>query len=501
MNARDGHHPVWLADVTPRRRPPLDRDLRVDVAIVGAGITGLTTAYLLQRQGFKTAVLEAHSIGRGTSGHTTAHVTAVFDHPFRQLASRFGDDKLALATRAAREAIDFIEATSRELRSNMFLRVPAWRFTEDAAQIADLEQEEQEARKAGMRVSLVRDPPIPGGRAKAALVFEEQALFHPMRYLDAMAASVEELGGQLFEQTRAEEIEDGRPCRVVAAGHTVRADAVVHATHTPVGVVVSLQSRLGAFLSYVIAARVRGAVPLALMWDTMDPYHYVRPHSPGGDLVLIGGEDHHTGRVGHNDRYFASLEGWARERFDVDSIDSRWCAELFEPADGLPYIGRIPGNDHVYAATGFSGTGMTSGTLAAHVITDLIRGAPTAYEDLYSPGRVKPVASAPDFVRENAQVAWHLVRDRLKASDSHAASDVTPGQGRIVELDGNKAAVYRAPDGRLHVLSPVCTHLGCLVHWNEAGRTWDCPCHGSRFLPTGEVLAGPAVRPLSSGEE
>jgi Rieske Fe-S protein len=317
-----------------------------------------------------------------------------------------------------------------------------------------------------------------------------------VHYATGLARAFVAAGGALYQDTPVLEITDGEPCRVETAGHAVRARWVVQATHAPLNVAIALQSRLGPYMTYVLTARLSKPAPAALCWDTADPYHYFRPLAPGSDVLIAGGCDHKTGQPVAGVDPFGALEKHVRERFDVVSVDQRWSSEVFEPADGLPYIGRT-GNGHVLVATGFAGTGLTFGTIAAQLLRELVAGRSHPLADVLSPSRLKPLASARDVVRENGNAAWHMVRDRLAGPDVASAADIVPGDGRLVELEGQRAAVYRDPHGALHVMSPVCTHLGCIVHWNGNAATWDCPCHGGRYLPNGDVLSGPPTRGLS----
>jgi len=498
----DRHQPVWID------HPPalaldgarLERDLDVDVAVIGAGITGLTTALLLQREGLSVAVLERHRVGRGATSHSSGHLTAALDVPWRGLVSDFGKPAARSVAQASLAAIEAIGRLSGEVGVDAGLQhLPGFRYTQDPGETGELTREAELAADLGLPVSLVRETPLPFPVA-AAIRYDNQATLHPVHYVSGLARAFVAAGGALYEDTPVLEVTDGEPCRVDIAGHVVRARSVVEATHTPINVVVGLQTRLGPYMTYVLSARLAGPAPAALCWDTEDPYHYFRPLAAGSDRLIAGGCDHKTGQPGHGNGGetdpFHALEQHVRARFDVQEVEQRWSFEVFEPADGLPYAGRL-GGGHVYVATGLSGTGLTFGTLCAHLLADLIAGRDHPLAKLLSPSRLKPVASARDVVRENANVAWHMVRDRLKGPDVATAASIAPGEGRIVELDGNRAAVYRNAQGALSVMSPVCTHMGCIVGWNASAATWDCPCHGGRYLPGGEVLSGPPTRGLS----
>jgi Rieske Fe-S protein len=334
-------------------------------------------------------------------------------------------------------------------------------------------------------------------RVKRALRFARQAQFRPLPYLDGLAGLLVAAGGEIYEQSPVASVGGARV--ELRDGPAVKARYVVDATHTPVGVVASLQTRLAAMTSYVLAARVDSAVPQGLYWDCADPYHYVRAADEGGELVLIGGEDHPTGREPRPSRRYEALERWARGRFPVRAIEARWSHELFEPADGLPYIGPLPGDRSRLVATGFSGTGMTFGTVAALALAEWIVNGSSPWESLYSPSRLGPVSALPHALEENLRIGWRFVADRLRGRGT--VEDVPRGGGRVVREGREQVAVHRDLQGHLHRLSARCTHLGCIVSWNDTEKSWDCPCHGGRFHATGEVLYGPPVADLERKDE
>ncbi|HYC76082.1 MAG TPA: FAD-dependent oxidoreductase [Planctomycetota bacterium] len=497
MQTNAKRHPCWQ-DVPRRlRRPPLGEDLKVDVAVVGAGITGLTTALKLRQAGLSTAVLEMHRIGGGATGFTTAHATAVLDRSFKTLTSKFGEEGARLAVQASLEAIDRIESTAQVHGIGCdFRRLPGYRYGEEPSDAVELEVEVEIASRLGLAASFVRDVPLPA-KSVGAMKVEHQARFHPMRYLDGLAAALESQGPCIYEHTKVLEIDDGAPCRVKVGDRTVEARAVVLATHTPINVVLGIHTRVAPYTTY--AAAFRGDFPVedALFWDMKDPYRYIRwTEDEHGRLLIVGGADHKTGQETDTEARFQAVYEFARARFGASQPEYEWSHEVFEPVDGLPYIGRRVGKANVYLASGFAGNGTTFGTIAGSILSDLILGRASPYADLFSPARVKPIAGAVEFVRENANVAGRLVGDRLKAFERDGFADLVPGEGRLMTVDGKKRAVYCDGGGGIHVMSAVCTHFGCIVQWNGSESTWDCPCHGSRFRPTGEVLAGPAVKGL-----
>ena len=475
--------------------PPLDRNWQADVAIAGGGITGLSLARRLAAEGASVVVLERGRIGSGTSGATTAHITAALDIDYATLVSRFGEEAARLVVESVNQAIERIETTAGSLGSDCaFERVPGYRYLADGGDPAALEREAEIGRRLGVDVRLISEAKLPSAW-RAALLFERQAQFHPLAYLDGLAMDIVAAGGVIFEHTAVTEASDDG--FQIAGGHRVAARHVVHASHTPVGLVASIQTRLAAMTSYVLAAQLESEIPRALYWDCEEPYHYVRTLGDG-TRILAGGEDHATGREPNTRGRHHELERWVRQHFPVRAIEQRWSHELFEPADGLPYIGALPGGGSQLVAAGFSGTGMTFGTMGADLLCDLIVRGGSPWKDVYSPGRLKPLAAGRQVAVENARIGWRFVADRLRSSDK-AVSDLPNDTGRVARIDGKQVAVYRDLRGDLHFLSPRCTHLGCIVAWNDAEKTWDCPCHGGRFHPTGKVLYGPPVEDLGRG--
>ena len=491
---------LWIETHKGGRFPSLESDLTVDVAVVGGGITGLTAATLLKRAGLSVAVIEAERVAEGVSGATTAHLTEAFDRSYLDLIADFGEDGARRAAESGRAALLQIVAFVREQRIDCdFSRLPAFQYTEDPHVVPEFEAERAAAARIGVKLTLTREVPLPF-KVAGALRFDNQAQFHPRRYLLPLALAIPGGGSHVFEETRVADIEDATPCRVVTETATLTARDVIVATHVPFQSLV-LQTKVAQYRSYVLALRMKsGAVPpTGLFWDTEDPYHYIRSQTTDkGPLLLVGGEDHKTGQEQDTLGCFEALLDFASRHFRVTSVAYRWSAQVLEPVDGLPSIGRDLGSQHVYVATGYSGTGMTLGTLAGMLNSDLILGRENPCKDLYDPNRFKPAASIVDYVKENLSFPVHLVADRLKSPGAASLAEVARGEGKIVEIAGEKTAVFRDEHGLLHAVSPVCTHMGCLVAFNDAEKTWDCPCHGSRFDKDGKVFDGPATRPLES---
>jgi glycine/D-amino acid oxidase-like deaminating enzyme/nitrite reductase/ring-hydroxylating ferredoxin subunit len=488
---------LWIATTRYPRFKPLQGAVSVDVAVIGGGISGLTAATLLKAAGRSVAVIEAGRVAEGVTGYTTAHLTEVVDASFGTLISNFGEDGARQAVQATRAALETIAGFVRDRGIECgFHRVPGFFYTEHAEGVAGVREEVDAAQRLGLQAAYTEDVPLPFP-VRGALRLEDQARFHVRQYLLPLLRDVPGRGSHVFEDTRVVEVDDGEPCVVRTENGTVTARDVVMATHVPLNRFF-LQTKLAHYRSYVLAGPAGTDVPDGLFWDDEDPYHYIRVQEVDGErLAIVGGEDHKVGQDDDTEERYQALREYAHRRLKLRRITYRWSAQVAEPVDGLPYLGRNTMSSHVYVGTGYSGTGMTFGTLAAMVATDLILGRENPWVKLFDATRVKPLAAARDFVSENVDFPAHLVADRLKSAEGDSFRDVGRGEGAILEIEGKKRAVYRDDQGAVHVLNPVCTHLGCLVGFNTAEKSWDCPCHGSRFRPDGEVINGPAVKPLA----
>ena len=475
--------------------PPLRRDIAVDVAILGGGITGLTAAAHLKQAGKRVAVLEAAHIGSGTSGYTSGHLDATTDTPLADLIFEFGEKASQVVAIANREAIDLIDARCRGWPDCEFQRIPSYQYTETADGLSGLQKQCAAARKLGYNSWFSRQVPLPF-ECVGAVQTEGQARFHILRYLQHLAESVHGDGSSIFENTRAAPPEDGSPCTVHTEHADVRANKVIVATHSYLGIS-EFDFRVFPYQSYVLTARVQEQIADALFWDDEDPYHYIRLaslHEP--DLLIIGGCDHKTGQSLDERERLAELERYAKERFAGCSIEQEWSAQYYIPADGLPHIGRVPTTEHLYMATGYSGTGLTWGTVAGVLLGRMLLGQRHPLEDVLTPGRLTVMASAREVISENLDVMRRFVTDRF-AGKAISDAEIAPGAGQVVSRDGRLIAMYRDDAGALHRFSPICTHAGCIVHWNEAERTWDCPCHGGRYSAEGKCFSGPPPRDLN----
>ena len=512
---REGALPSIWERTTPRERAatsPLTEPQHADVCVVGAGMAGMSIAYELSLRGHQVVVLDDGPIGGGETSRTTAHITTAFDdfyheverlhgyEAMRRLADAFRAGVRRIATIASSEGIDC------DLR-----RVDGWWFAPDDEGVERLEAEADAAVRAGfLDVTLEPAWPVPHLTAKRYLRWPDQLQFHPLRYLDGLANAIVARGGTLFSGahvTAVQDATDDRPARVeTEQGIVVTANAVVVATNSPVNDWVAMHTKQAPYRTYAMAFRIgRGLVPTGLYWDTLEPYHYVRLYSGGteadsgaDDLLIVGGEDHKTGQESDERVHFDRLETWARARFAIGDLVAQWSGQVLEPVDAIGFLGRNPGDRHVYIATGDSGNGITHGAIAGLLIADLIGEIDNPWAPLFDPARVS-LKALPTWVRENAKVARQYA-DLLTPGEVPNLDAVRPGEGRIVRDGVQKLAAYRDDAGALTIRSAICPHLGCVVDWNSAEKTWDCPCHGSRFAVDGTVINGPAVAPLRAAD-
>ena len=488
----------WMTFPVPEF-PPLTGDARADVCIVGAGIAGLTTAYLLTKKRKRVLVIDDGPIGGGMTCRTTAHLMTAIDDRYYELEKLHGEEGSRLAAQSHAAAVDAIEAIIRHERIDCdFARVDGYLFIPPDGDPDELVEEYRAALRAGVEgLVWVDRAPIDHFDTGRCLRFPRQGQFHPLKYLSGLAHAIVRDGGAIHCGVHAQEIHGGAtPWIQTSGGYRIDCEDVVVATNTPINDRVAIHTKQAPYITYVVALRVpRGSLPTALLWDTLDNYHYVRLNQPDGDVLIVGGEDHKTGQADDSERRFANLELWARERFPMArEVLHRWTGQVMETIDYLAFIGRNPGDQHVYVATGDSGMGMTHGTIAGLVITELIHGVEIPWAKLYSPSR-KPLRAAGEFARENANVAWQYT-DWVKGGDVDSVDAIAAGTGAVMRRGIHKVAIYRDPLGEVHEMSAACTHLGCIVRWNAADKTWDCKCHGSRFDALGHVLSGPANTPL-----
>jgi glycine/D-amino acid oxidase-like deaminating enzyme/nitrite reductase/ring-hydroxylating ferredoxin subunit len=472
-NGDHGHVP-WY--------PPLEDDTYADVCVVGAGIAGVTTAYSLAREGKTVVVIDDGGLAGGETGRTTAHITAVLDDRYYALERLHGLHAARLAAESHMAAIDRIEAiASAEDIACEFERVNGYLLGDAET----LDRELAACHRAGLTDTL---------RLGDRLRFPRQAQFDPILYVEGLARAIIRDGGRIYGGTHAIEMNGGTTGKVVTdKGRTITAGAVVVATGAPVNDVVTLHTKQSAYRTYVIAMPLTEPIESALYWDTATPYHYARTR---GETLMVGGGDHKTGQADDAEARYAAIEQWARKQFPgTGKVERRWSGQVLDPVDGLAFIGANPGVvPNIYVATGDSGNGMTYGTIAGMLLTDLILCRENPWAKLYDPSRVT-MRSGVTYAIENLNVAGQYAR-WITPGEVPTVAHIAKGEGAVIRRGIGKVAAYRDPKGRLHECSAICPHLFCIVEWNSTEKTWDCPCHGSRFDPYGKVINGPAVSDL-----
>lgn len=503
---------AWMRTADVPLRLPLAEDRTADVCIVGGGITGLTAAYLLCKEGKSVILLEQGTIGGGETGRTTAHFVTALDDRYFFLERVHGLKRAKLAAESHAAAIDRVEKIIAEEKIACdFVRLPGYLFLPPKSPTDLLEKELKAVHRVGLRdVTLLPHAPLPSFETGACLHFPRQAQLHILRYLAGLSNAMEKRGGKIFTQTHVSHIEEGSPCIIkTSAGFTVSARDVILATNAPIQDNALVYSKQAAYRTFVIAAPVpKGSVPLGLYWDTPPetnalrpvPYHYIRlaPLPGDTDLLIIGGEDHRTGQKNDAPLRFAALERWSRTRFPMmQEVTDRWSGQVMETADGLALIGKKPGGKgHLFIVTGDSGNGMTHGTIAGMIFADTLSGKKNHWSALYDPSRIRPRALK-EFVAENACTAVEGAKGWVTRGETRTAEDLPLLSGMITQKGLKKIALYRDGEGELHAFSAICPHRGCIVHFNAFERSFDCPCHGSRFdAEKGKVLSGPSIKDL-----
>jgi glycine/D-amino acid oxidase-like deaminating enzyme/nitrite reductase/ring-hydroxylating ferredoxin subunit len=493
------HHSYWNATASPSNFPALSGELEVDVAVIGGGIVGVTTARLLRDRGLKVALVEARRVGEGVTGKSTAKITSQHNIAYTIIEKKFGLD-------GARRYADANEAGLRtigELVQKHGIDCahetrPAFVWTRDPDEAGRIEQEVELAARLGLPASLTRETGLPF-TVLAAMRWDAQAQFHPTRYVKGLAAAIPGEGCHVFEQSR---VTDWDPQRIETESGCIRARHVVMATHLPLGKTGLFFAENFPHMHPVIMGQVEaGRVPYGMYINAEAPHFSVRSHrdNAGQDWLILAGPSFKHGHVDEERNSFDELERFAFSHFGVTPA-WRWTNEDYTPMDHAPFIGWSSSIGQSYlVATGFNAWGITTGTAAAMLITDLVDGKENDWLKLFDATRVKPVAGAAELARGTVETAAHLIGGYARRK-SHDLASLAPGEAAILKLQGNNVAAFRDEEGALHACSAVCTHMGCLVGWNETDRTWDCPCHGSRFALDGSVLHGPAVSPLAPAD-
>lgn len=496
--------PIWLENVKSPEPHALTNDVFADVCIIGAGISGLSVAYHLTHAGKSVVLLDDGPVANGQTACTTAHLANALDDRFTEIERLHGEEGARLAAASHMAAIDFIESVVRTEKIDCdFQRLDGYLFAPkgDASDLIDHELEA--ARKAGCLVERLARAPLHYDTGPC-LRFQRQGQFHPLKYTNGLARAIVRDGGRIFSHTHATKVQGGGDAHVVTEkGPIVQSRAIVVATNAPMNDLVAIHTKQAPYMTYVIAGEVPpGSVPRALYWDTLDPYHYVRVQSagPNSELLIVGGEDHKSGQATDTVERHGRLEAWARERFpSMGAVTHRWGGQVMETVDGLAYIGRNPtDHDNVYVVTGDSGMGMTHGSIAGMLISDLILGRQHPWAKLYDPARVT-VSAAGEYLKENLNVALQYA-SLVTPGEVGSPDEVKPGTGAVMRHGLTKVALFRSNDGSLVARSAICPHLGCVVAWNQAEQSWDCPCHGSRFSCEGHLMNGPANTDLAPVE-
>lgn len=475
----------------------------VDVAILGGGIAGITLADELKRLGASVAVIEMRRVGCGVTGHTTAKITVQHGEIYADLEDAHGGEAATLYASAQKAALEHIAETVawRGIECD-FERAPSYLFAQNEASRESLEREAEAAQRAGVPMELLDNAPLPFPTT-CGVRLVDQALFHPLRYLLALADGIPGDGSHIFERTRALEIDghEGRGIVTTDRG-LVRADHIVLATHYPFYDKAALFTRMHAERSYALAVDLAEPPDAGMYYSSEEGGRSLRWHPVAdGGLAVVAGEGHKAGQGGDERERYRALARWAGEHLGADSVTHHWSTQDNHSVDRLPFVGQMPGTPTVWVATGFGSWGMTNGTVAATMLAGRIAGTASELDDLLSPSRVNPGASAKSFLRENLDVAAHFVGDKLSSPDKVPIDQIPIGVGRVIAAEEGRVAVYRASAAEVHTLSPRCTHLGCELHFNIAEKTWDCPCHGGRFTAEGMVVQGPPVRDLTRKTE
>lgn len=497
---------IWHSFSAPTNFPRLQEDIEVDVAIIGGGITGITAAQLLSEAGLSVAVLEARKVGGGTTSHSTGNLYFTIDQVLSSLQSKYDNQVIRDVVTSRQEALELISNNVERLSIDCdFQRVPWILYSESAKHNDKIDQELETAKEAGVVMEPAEKTDIPFHVERGVRV-GGQAQFNPMRYVQGLAMSIESPRCRIFENTRVTRVEEKDDVVILdTLNHSIRAKNCLEATHTPKGVEVQYHTVLGPYREYGVAAKLAaGTYPEGIFWGF---YHNgekisFRSYKRGEDQYIMAiGQPHKVGQADNNQKHLEKLEIFLKDHFEISQITHRWGGQHYKPADKLPYIGKKKDGSNIYVATGFSTDGLVYGTLSAMLIRDQITNKTNPYSERYAASRFTPLKSAKDFVKENINVAVQYLKD-LPFSGSEAGLDnLKIGEGKIISKDGHKIAACRNELGELKMHSAFCTHLACVVHWNNAEKTWDCPCHGSRFDTDGMVLEGPALHPLSEIRE
>ena len=489
----------WIASTPQTSYPSLDDDITVDIAIVGGGIVGITSAYLLMEKGFKVAIIEADRIVQGTTGHTTAKITSQHGLFYGRLKKQLGEQKAKQYAQANESAIqEVMRIIQQESIDCDFTSQMAYIYTQSDEYLSQIKDEVYIAASLGIKASFLSEIPLPIS-IKGAMCFEDQAQFHPRKYLLSLADKVVAKGSYIFEKTRAVDIIQGNPCAVItSSGKKIISPKIIIASHYPFYEDHGLYfSRIYPERSYILAVDAKEKFPGGMYITAEDPTRSLRGQNYGDkELILVGGEHHKTGQGEDTIKHYLKLKEFAEQLFQVEDIPYYWSTQDYTTMDEVPYIGYLTSDTpNLLVATGFYKWGMTNGTVAAMMFKDILTHGNSPWEDVYNPSRFTPVASAKNFIKENINVAGEFITGKISPVSHNI--DVQIGEGKIVNIDGERVGAYKDLEEIVHIIDTTCTHLGCELQWNSAEKSWDCPCHGSRFTYRGEIIVGPALKELN----
>ncbi|MBS4217435.1 FAD-dependent oxidoreductase [Bacillus sp. FJAT-49711] len=488
----------WIKSTDLPSFPSIEKDLNVDVAIVGGGITGITTAYMLVKEGFHVAVIEASKIINGTTGHTTAKVTAQHSLIYDEFIQHFGEDKARLYYEANKEAAEqIVEIINLHGIDCDFKKEDAYVYTNSSDNVQKLKKEYEAYKRLGIEGEYTETIPL-GGNIKGAVIMKNQAQFHPLHYLSHLVEYIKESGGEIYEQSVATHMDiDDKPIIHLRNGAKVKAQHVISASHFPFHDNRGYFARLHPERSYVVAARPEKKFPGGMYINAEKPKRSIRSVTvEGNNILLFSGDGHKTGQGEPEKEHYEALEKFAKDEFGANEILYRWSAQDLVTEDKVPFIGcNNEGDKRVLVATGFRKWGMTTSMVAALLMRDILIGKENRYEELYSPARFTANPGIKTMVKQNVNVAANLISGKFERPDKEL-KDIKEGEGAAVTIKGGRAGAFKSTEGQLFVVDTKCTHMGCEVNWNSGDQTWDCPCHGSRFSVEGDVIEGPAERPL-----
>jgi glycine/D-amino acid oxidase-like deaminating enzyme/nitrite reductase/ring-hydroxylating ferredoxin subunit len=495
------HEPYWIVSTPDTNYEAIKSDVNVDVAIVGGGIVGITTAYLLKQRGIKVAVIEANKILKGTTGHTTAKITSQHNLIYDKLINRFGEERARQYADANEAAIHMIANLSKEKNIDCdFEWRSAFVYTQSDNYIENIQNEVEAAKKLGIKAFYQEKLSLPF-EVKGAVRFDDQAQYHPRKYLLALAQAIPGDGSYIYENTRVVDIDDSDTLAVITANEKkIVAKHIIIASHYPCYDRLGLYfARMYAEKSYAIGITIQDKFPDGMYITAEDPGRSLRTQKfNGGELIIVGGEHHKTGHEKYTNVHYENLSNFAQQNFNVSEILYRWSTQDCMTLDGVPYVGNLTSKTpNIFVATGFGKWGMTNGTASAMILTDLITKGESQWSDIYNPSRSNTLTSATHFISQNADVALNYIGGKITPTSSENETDINKGEAIIIRKDGERMGAYKDEMGNIHLVDITCTHLGCELVWNDGEKTWDCPCHGSRFNYDGAVVEGPAFKPLN----